>query len=203
MKYLSPTKTAPPKIPKLGQEDPPTNGGKPPRNKQFERGIADLAIEARFLTLLSHRNIISLHYVAEGSLEEQFNCGEGDDENDDDVRGSSRGDEERYRHQFGYFLLLDPLFETLARRIDGTYVPRIFDCPTTAQNQSSSRWWKRMMHKNHNHHHLANNNNGISLEYWKLQLAQRLDCLRGIASALQYLHDDCRVIYRDVKVRKK
>ena len=39
----------------------------------------------------------------------------------------------------------------------------------------------------------------LPLEGWRCQLAQRLKALRGVASAMQYLHDDCRVVYRDCK----
>ena len=46
MKYLSPSKTTSTKV--------------------FQRGIADLAMEACFLSLLQHNNIINLHYVSGG-----------------------------------------------------------------------------------------------------------------------------------------
>ena len=59
IKYLSPTRTAP----------HPSD----PKNKVFQRGIADLAMEACFLSLLRHDNIITCHFVSEGSLEENFN----------------------------------------------------------------------------------------------------------------------------------
>ena len=62
IKYLSPTRTAP------HHSDP--------KNKVFQRGIADLAVEACFLSLLKHTNIITCHYVSEGSLEENFNADE-------------------------------------------------------------------------------------------------------------------------------
>mmetsp|Transcript_33699 Transcript_33699/g.72882 ORF Transcript_33699/g.72882 Transcript_33699/m.72882 type:complete len:698 (-) Transcript_33699:150-2243(-) len=179
MKYLSPAKMAP-RIPfgKFGTKD-----GVQPRNKQFERSIADLAIEARFLALLSHPNIISLHYVSEGELETQFNCQE---------EGG------HYRHRFGYFMLLDPLFETLATRIEKTYLPQVFGAhllaPSDSSSSNSSRngLWKRMIRRNDVH-------DSLPMETWRGQLAQRLEGLKGIASALRYLHDDCRVVYRDVK----
>merc|ERR1711957_575365 len=41
--------------------------------------------------------------------------------------------------------------------------------------------------------------NMLPLESWSLQLAQRLEGLKGVASALTYLHDECSVIYRDCK----
>ena len=158
MKYLSP---------KHARNKP----GK--RNKVFERGIADLAMEARFLTLLSHDNIVKLHYVSEGSLEEQFNCAR--------VAGN-------YRHQFGLVMLMDPLYETLAERIDGTYVPQVF----AGSTRPSSGLQRRLMTK-------KKAASLLPLEGWRCQLAQRLKALRGVASAMQYLHDDCRVVYRDCK----
>jgi len=169
MKYLSPSKYAP-----QAEELP----DKPrPRNKAFERGIADLAIEARFLTLLSHDNIIKLHYVSGGSLEEQFNCRGGD-----------------YRHRFGLVMLLDPMHETLAKRIDDTYIPRVFcgPAPPTPAAASSRGLWRRLTTK-------KRSDGALPLEGWRIQLARRLEGLRGVAAAMQYLHDDCRVIYRDCK----
>lgn len=41
--------------------------------------------------------------------------------------------------------------------------------------------------------------NDLTLDCWRMQLVERLECLKGVASALQYLHDDCHVIYRDLK----
>lgn len=185
MKYLSPTKL----LPKEYDTSKKNSNGtysktKVARNKRFERGIADLSIEARFLTILSHENIIDLHYVSKGMLSEQYNC-EG---------------ESNYYHQFGYFLMLDPLFESLNSRIDGTYIPEVFDCGVGAgmevsrrrSSSSSSSWWNRMAQKNS-----ANDN--LTLDTWRLQLAKRLTALKSIASALQYLHDDCHVVYRDIK----
>jgi len=187
MKYLSPTKMAPRETFMAYTTKNRVEPGVKPRNKQFERGIADLAIEARFLALLSHTNIIGLHYVGEGKLETQFNCQEG----------------EYYHHQFGFFLLLDPLFETLATRIEKTYLPQVFggndgqglivsSGSSPSSNPSKNGWLKRMIRKN-------NVYSSLPMETWRGQLAQRLESLKGIASALQYLHDDCRVVYRDVK----
>jgi len=62
IKYLSPSRTAP------HHSDP--------KNKVFQRGIADLAVEACFLSLLRHENIITCYYVSQGSLEENFNAQE-------------------------------------------------------------------------------------------------------------------------------
>jgi len=115
--------------------------------KAFGRGVADLVIEARFLSLLSHNHILKLHHVSGGSLRENYNCLdviEDDTAKDDDEFGfdrilhhdydnrrsnSSRASCQRWglrdvslRH-FGYFLILDLLRDTLDRRIKGTYVP--------------------------------------------------------------------------------
>jgi len=49
---------------------------------------------------------------------------------------------------------------------------------------------------------MVSNNTPTSMlpwDSWKINLAQRLEGLKGIAEALQYLHDDCSVIYRDCK----
>ena len=102
--------------------------------KAFSRGAADLAIEARFLSLLNHAHIIHLHYVSAGSLHENYNCL---DMNEDEKEGcscnsSSRsgsdtiscdqgGFEVNLRH-FGYFLLLDRLHETLDHRMKHTFI---------------------------------------------------------------------------------
>ncbi|KAL7426195.1 hypothetical protein ACHAXM_000372 [Skeletonema potamos] len=128
MKYLLPTKTSHPPSPPTSLNNNTNNNNTnnteqqqqqqqqqiiKPSISKFERAIADLVIEARFLSLLSHENIIKLWFVSEGSLEENFNCGGG----------------------------------------------------------------------------------GVA----KRQLASRLLSLRSIASALQYMHEDCNLIYRDIK----
>eukprot|EP00985_Skeletonema_marinoi_P015002 scaffold7652_cov80-Skeletonema_marinoi.AAC.3 len=78
IKYLSPTRTAP----------HPSD----PKNKVFQRGIADLAMEACFLSLLRHENIITCHYVSAGSLEENFNAKDHDsEESSSPGRGKGRG----------------------------------------------------------------------------------------------------------------
>ncbi len=96
LKYLSPTKFQS----KKGNDyfHPSTE------KKEFELAIADLVTEARFLSMLSHPNIINLHYVSEGKLEDAFNCGETETST-------------HYLYQYGYFLLLDQLLETLSHRI--------------------------------------------------------------------------------------
>jgi len=71
MKYLSPSKTTSTKV--------------------FQRGIADLAMEACFLSLLRHDNIINLHFVSGGSLEENYNCIEQEDGGQYGRGGVNRG----------------------------------------------------------------------------------------------------------------
>ena len=132
MKYLSPSKTTSTKV--------------------FQRGIADLAMEACFLSLLNHNNIINLHFVSGGSLEENYNCIEhdgGGHHSLSSIQKQRRTREEiitdefgnlqirqvpqsiqppaptRTNHLFGYFLLLDELSETLTDRIDYTYIPQV------------------------------------------------------------------------------
>ena len=114
--------------------------------KAFSRGAADVAIEARFLSLLSHTNIIQLHYVSAGSLRENYNCFDMTEETyekDGDSRSRSSHDrsssqatggsssrswstfnEQNLRH-LGYFLILDRLHETLDHRIKQVYIPDV------------------------------------------------------------------------------
>jgi serine/threonine protein kinase len=196
MKYLSPTKFAPETYKKIPR--------KPCRNRAFERGIADLVAEARFLALLSHENIIRLHHVGRGSLVGQFNCQEGGGD-----------DEGGHGHRFGFFLLLDPLFETLSARIERSYIPRAFDRPVALaadvdQNvvpfprkrmhlsfgllsSRSSSWWSLAMHP------AKDPRDDSRLDAWRTDLAERLGVIKCIASGLAYLHDDCHAICRDVK----
>ena len=201
MKYLAPG---------IGENRiDPAGGG---RNKQFERGVADLAIEARFLALLSHENIIGLHYVSGGdSLGAQYNAEGGD--NDDDGDDDDGDDDHHYRHQFGAFLLLDPLHESLARRIEDTYVPRVFGAigrakesggngkssPFRSSSLKSSMVGRIMRIREPDRAGRTPSGGDLLLEAWRTQLVERLGGLRGVASALRYLHDDCNVVYRDVK----
>ena len=200
MKYLRPKKT----------ED----------SRVFQRGIADLAIEARFLSLLRHDHIIGLHYVSEGSLEE--NCGasrrregRGDDP-PDDIAVDARGDLRLRRREpsppddrrvFGYFLLLDPLHETLADRIDRAYIPQALATdggprPRHGDSYSSSLGqdprrppWDQIRRDRGRRGDPAPGDAADPA----VQLATRLGALQCVASALQYLHDDCRILFRDVK----
>eukprot|EP00985_Skeletonema_marinoi_P010750 scaffold5048_cov83-Skeletonema_marinoi.AAC.2 len=190
MKYLSPNKTSPP---------PPTEEEEETINyvSKFERGIADLAMEARYLSVLSHENIVTLWFVSEGSLEEVFNCGDegGGGGNgsgrrrrksivkhhgNNDSSSSSNAEGGRHHQQHGYFLLLDALHETLHQRISHSYIPQVVDTPLRIYQTNKKAY--------SNNTHIA-----------KVQLAKRLSSLKSIALALQYLHVDCNLIYRDIK----
>ncbi len=112
------------------------------KSRKFCRGAADLAIEARFLSLLSHDNIIRLHYVSAGSLREIYHCLDtnGTDENNGRLRHESQWDgsttacdgtdcnqrcNDNLRHIYGYFLVLEHLHETLDHRIRHSYIPEV------------------------------------------------------------------------------
>jgi serine/threonine protein kinase len=84
-----------------------------------------------------------------------------------------------YYRQHGYFLLLDALHETLHQRIQNLYIPEVIDTPLRIYESNKTYV----------------SNEGVA----KRQLASRLLSLRRIASALQYMHEDCNLIYRDIK----
>jgi len=181
MKYLSPSKTT--------------------STRLFQRGLADLAMEACFLSLLRHDNIIGLHYVATGSLEENYNIGDGSRERQliqqDEVVMDGNGNLQLRRpassniptateHAFGYFLLLDLLHENLSDRIDNTYIPQIVYANAHQPLDNGS---------------LRNRIRTKALAEYQSeqsQLAERLNALTDVASALQYLHAN-NIIFRDVK----
>ncbi len=192
MKYLSPTKTS--------------------SSRVFQRGIADLAMEACFLSLLRHENIIGLHYVSEGSLEENYNCAPRQSRSSvpgqpDEIVMDAYGNlklQKRHMapqhppsnsHLFGYFLLLDPLHESLTDRIDKTYVPQVaqHENSNVNANNNKNKMWDRIRHKN------GANPRGYDSNDPKVQLAQRLGVVKSVASALTYLHEQCRIIFRDIK----
>ncbi|KAL7552960.1 hypothetical protein ACHAWF_016192 [Thalassiosira exigua] len=173
MKYLSPAKSA-------------------SSSRVFQRGLADLATEACFLSLLRHEHVIGLHYVGEGSLEENYGCDERSNGKFEEVVTDERGNLKLRRRSpeklsrtegterlFGYFLLLDPLHETLTDRIEKSYVPR----ELLGHSESEG----------------TNAYSGREACVSRLQLAERLDVLTSVASALRYLHEECRVVFRDVK----
>ena len=62
----------------------------------FKHGAADLAVEARFLNQLNHPNIVKLHGVTAGSVENNFASG----------------------RECGFFIVVDKLDITLEKKID-------------------------------------------------------------------------------------
>lgn len=177
--------------------------------KAFSRGAADLCIEARFLSLLSHKNIITLHHVSAGSLRETYNCSEVDGSNH--INGKSL-------RNYGYFLILDYLSGTLDRRIETTYIPQVTKylgehpnkhhehhrCDTRhhsrkfglnkVQHSQQQHWWNfSAWHHDHTPRH-----EDANMQPLRQLLAERLTILKSIASALQYLHEN-NIIMRDVK----
>jgi serine/threonine protein kinase len=177
--------------------------------KAFPRGAADLAIEARFLSLLSHENIIKLHHVSAGSFRETYNCPEDDGFNDIN---------EKDLRSYGYFLILDCLTGSLDGRIEKMYIPQV------------TKYLGEHPNKHHDHHHCDTRhryeqnkhrpNASLPTQWWhwpswhheksstaqdsivhsslRQLLSQRLSILKCIASALQYLHEN-NIIMRDVK----
>jgi serine/threonine protein kinase len=218
MKYLSPTKFAPETYEVIQWDDDILQTR---RNNMFERGIADLAMEARFLSILSHEYIIRLHHVGAGCLSNQFNCNRRKEERSDHyektkcILGGGVDNNTNYLHRFGFFLLLDPLHETLTTRIKRTYIPQVFDQPIVDENVvpypirrrrlnlsclftcKPSPWTIGKTAK------LTDKDNHTRIDpimhQWRLQLAQRLVVIKCIALALSYLHDNCRTVFRDLK----
>ncbi len=208
MKYLSPSKFAPETYRAISAGEYDVGSFEPrSRNHSFERGIADLVVEARFLALVSHENIIKLHHVGRGSLAGQYNCRESEGGSDVDGEDGRQYD----GHRFGFFLMLDPLFETLSMRIERTYIPRAFDrflasskadvdrhvvpFPRRRMHLSlgSNSWWRLAMHPP------KDPCDDSRLDALRADLAERLGVIKCIASGLAYLHDDCHAICRDVK----
>ena len=185
-----------------------------PSNKNkssFARGAADLAIEARFLSLLSHENIIKLHYVSDGTLAEVYNCEDVEEDFDESKTVSPD------LREYGYFLVLDYLRDTLLQRIQHVYIPSMishgFSHPKVHHNkhiqcsygekggstnakssdESQLHWWnKRSWQKNKNEGY------NHKMQFLQQSMRTRLGILRHIACALGYLHSN-GIIYRDGK----
>jgi hypothetical protein len=181
----------------------------------FARGAADLAIEARFLSLLSNENIISLHYVSEGTLAEAYNCLDVDTIQDVDYFNDQAQRQICSLRHFGYFLVLDYLRDTLLQRIQNLYIPSMishgFSHPKAHHNKHKCdygqqcgntknaslnkqevqlHWWNKKIWQR------SNENEKIA--FLQESLRKRIKILRQVASALQYLHAN-GIIYRDGK----
>lgn len=196
-----------------------------PSNKSkssFARGAADLAIEARFLSLLQHENIIELHYVSEGTLAEVYNCLDVEtDMNGGDCVCHNQGQLEHTSslRTFGYFLVLDYLRDTLLQRIQILYIPSMisngFSHPKAHHNkhrchygqhtsmikgiaskqETQLRWWnKKLWQRNRNEEEECSR----KMNFLRDSLRKRLDVVRQVASALEYLHAN-GIVYRDSK----
>jgi hypothetical protein len=200
--------------------------GKTKSKKSFCRGVADLAIESRFLSLLSHPNIIRLHYVSAGSLRENYNCSENSANTEDDKGGGLETSEGEKDHHLGFFLVLEHLHETLDHRIIHTYIPevtRITGMDPLKYHDNNHQQHHTFKHNNthgnvvcHQHHWWFNRlpkwfsrrhdalfvtrNEGVRNSQYPMSnlLVKRLIILRQIASAIQYLHRH-HIIFRDIK----
>ena len=172
--------------------------------KAFCRGAADLAIEARFLSLLRHDNIIHLHYVSAGSFEENYNCL--------DTQHSLNNN--LHLHHLGYFIVLDHLHDTLYNRIKETYIPEFemitgksptkHECSTCIGSQHYSigtqqrRWLDNLPQWLHHQASTSTKSNGNVVQAMRSLLVKRLEVIRSVASAVKYLHEQ-HVIFRDIK----
>jgi hypothetical protein len=187
------------------------------KSRKFCRGAADLAIEARFLSLLSHENIIRLHYVSAGSLHEIYHCLEWDGSiTSCDSTDCNQKFNNNLRHNYGYFLVLEHLHETLDHRIRHSYIPEVTlmtgadpmkhhdnHCCTTyshiMDHACQNRRWSASLPQwmQHKHSPFVSRNESLS-NSMKSALARRLVILKSIATAVKYLHDH-HIILRDIK----
>jgi len=171
--------------------------------KAFCRGAADLAIEARFLSLLKHDNIIHLHFVSAGSFEENYNCL--------DTQHSLNSN----LHHLGYFIVLDYLHDTLYKRIKERYIPDVemitgksptkHECSTCIGSQHYSigtqqrRWLDNLPQWLHLQATSTRSNVNVNIiQVMRSLLVKRLEVIRSVASAVKYLHEQ-HVIFRDIK----
>jgi serine/threonine protein kinase len=204
------------------------------KSRKFRRGTADLAIEARFLSLLSHDNIIRLHYVSAGSLREIYHCLDSNETSEDhgrfrrenqwggstascDGKGCGRESKSKLRHNYGYFLVLEHLHETLDNRIKHTFIPEVKlitgmdplkhhdnHCCITSncivhQNACPNRRWSTNLPQwmQYKHSAIMSKNESLS-NRMKNALAKRLLILKEIAHAILYLHEH-HIVLRDIK----
>ena len=188
----------------------------------FARGAADLAIEARFLSLLSHENIISLHHISAGTLAETYNCLDAASIKDEDCFKENEAQEiSPSLRTYGYFLILDYLRDTLLQRIQNLYIPSMIShgfthpkahhnkhrchygqhCDSSNDNNPKREvqlhWWNRRLWQRNFTNEEKHNRKMVFLQD---SLRKRLRILRQIASALEYLHS-IGIVYRDGKSR--
>ncbi len=203
------------------------------KGRKFCRGAADLAIEARFLSLLSHDNIIRLHYVSAGSLREIYHCLDTNNTDKDkgrfrhesqwdgcttscDGKDCNQGFNDNLCHNYGYFLVLEHLHETLDHRIRHSFIPEVMlitgadpmkhhdnHCCTTGSlimdHSCQNHPWSTSLPQwmQHKRSSFVSRNESFS-NSMKSALARRLVILKCIATAVKYLHDH-HLILRDIK----
>mmetsp|Transcript_3498 Transcript_3498/g.7476 ORF Transcript_3498/g.7476 Transcript_3498/m.7476 type:complete len:312 (+) Transcript_3498:290-1225(+) len=127
----------------------------------FKHGAADLAVEAYFLQTLNHPNIVQLHGITAGSVETSIASGK----------------------ECGFFIVVDRLYDTLERRING---------------------WKKaeaeqLKHSDGTHGPgLFGGRSAQQKEHKRLELQERCEIALSIAKAMDYLHS-LNIIFRDLK----
>lgn len=144
---------------------------------QFKHGAADLAVEAYFLKTLRHENIVSLHGITAGSVESNVALGK----------------------ECGFFIVVDRLFETLEKRIDGWKKQEVEALGLTLDAASFSL-------SNHDRHNESSSNRRNFLgrytveyrEQKRAELVERCEIAISLAKAMEYLHSK-RIIFRDLK----
>lgn len=190
----------------------------------FARGAADLAIEARFLSLLSHENIISMYYVSEGTFAETYNCLDVESlKKGSDCLCDNEGQQQLNMpalRSYGYFIVLDYLRDTLLQRIQNLYIPSMMShgLPHPKAHHDKHKCHYGQPSGHHDNEKSTKQDNLQQLHWWNKKLwarngssnedkkvtfvqeslKKRLKILKQIALALEYLHSN-GIIYRDGK----